>query len=481
MALFPSIPNLLSAVPPVSPSSVSSLLPKWIKGGVRATLFLQTMHQPKHGTLQVSSDHNWVFSPGKNSTNESIPLPNFEANCQQLLDTVQLFQGHTKFRNVYTARSQVSLRDSVLRHVSAHGLQSLLAPSSLKAHAKLHPSDKVIWDEAYNEEYDGLVLLPSWEIVSEDEYIHLSKGKKALPTMAIATIKYDEHNRPKQAKYHLVVLGNLDYHTWSKADTSAPVLSQLELRLLTSLAIFNKRVLKNCDVKQAFMQSTLPVDETYFLKPPAGCPRSKPNHYWRLIRSLYGLKRAPRIWFDTLCSHLCSLGLQNSPTSPCLFIGHPIDGGPPIYVGIYVDDIIYFSSSDAVERKFEESLGKLVTVEFMGQVSHFLGIKFSWKHHNDGHLTVNLTQQSFVETLIDSILEVEMSSTQRDLLRLQYQSLVGSLNWLAHTTCPDLSTVVSLLTQHQNNPSPGHLEAAKYLVKYLAGTKTLGIYFTSRK
>lgn len=150
----------------------------------------------------------------------------------------------------------------MLRHVSAHGLQSLLAPSSLKAHAKLHPSDKVIWDEAYNEEYDGLVLLPSWEIVSEDEYIRLSKGKKALPMMAIATIKYDEHNRPKQAKYHLVVLGNLDYHTWSKADTSAPVLSQLELRLLTSLAIFNKRVLKNCDVKQAFMQSTLPVHKT---------------------------------------------------------------------------------------------------------------------------------------------------------------------------------------------------------------------------
>jgi hypothetical protein len=101
--------DLLSAVPPVSPSSVSSLLPKWIKGGVRATLFLQTMHQPKHGTLQVSSDHSWVFSPGKNSTNESIPLPNFEANCQQLLDTAQLFQGHTKFRNFYTARSLVSL------------------------------------------------------------------------------------------------------------------------------------------------------------------------------------------------------------------------------------------------------------------------------------------------------------------------------------------------------------------------------------
>jgi hypothetical protein len=54
------------------------------------------------------------------------------------------------------------------------------------------------------------------------------------------------------------------------------------------------------------------------------------------------------------------------------------------------------------------------------------------------------------------------------------------LNWLAHTTCPDLSTVVSLLAQHQNHQSTGHLEAAKHVVKYLVGTNTLGIYFTSK-
>ncbi len=87
-----------------------------------------------------------------------------------------------------------------------------------------------------------------------------------------------------------MVLGNLDYHTWSKESTAAPVMSQLELRLLTSLAFFHKRVLKNCDVKQEFIQSTLPSNEEYFLHPPAGCPRSKPGQYWRLLQSLYGLK-----------------------------------------------------------------------------------------------------------------------------------------------------------------------------------------------
>lgn len=303
-------------------------------------------------------------------------------------------------------------------------------------------------------------------------------------------------NKPKRVKYHIVILGNLDYHQWSKSSTAAPVMSQLELRLLTSLAISHKRTLKNCDVKQAFVQLTLPSNEEYFVKPPIGCPRSSPNTFWPLIRSLYGLRCAPKLWYEKLSTHLTSMGLQCSSTSPCLFVGTLIDGEASIYVGIYVDDIIYFSPSYAVERKFEELLSTIGNVDFMGQVTHFLGIEFTWHVLPGVHLGVNLTQQSFTESLlenlnipisntstfttpycscisIDSIPTIDMSSSDRDALRLQYQSLVGSLNWLAHTARPDISTVVSLLAQHQSNPSQGHLVAALYVVTYLSHTTNL--------
>jgi len=71
-------------------------------------------------------------------------------------------------------------------------------------------------------------------------------------------------------------------------------------------------------------------------------------------------------------------------------------------------------------------------------------------------LSVSLTQQSFIDSLLDSLnmsfegqssylspyrsgLHIDsipcqdMSPSDRDRLRLQYHSLVGSLNWLAHT------------------------------------------------
>ena len=153
------------------------------------------------------------------------------------------------------SRDQVQLKHCISRHVSAHGLYSLVAPSSLKHHSFMIPSDKQIWDNTYNEEYDDLANIPTWEVISEHQFKLLSKGVKPLPSMAISTIKYDENNKPKRAKYRIAVLGNLDYQKWSKELTMAPVMSQLELRLLTSLAVFHKCTLKNCDVKQAFVQS----------------------------------------------------------------------------------------------------------------------------------------------------------------------------------------------------------------------------------
>jgi hypothetical protein len=50
-------------------------------------------------------------------------------------------------------------------------------------------------------------------------------------------------------------------------------------------------------------------------------------------------------------------------------VGTLIDSHPPIYVGIYVDNIIYFSSSKDVEKQFESLLSTIGNVDFMGQVS----------------------------------------------------------------------------------------------------------------
>jgi hypothetical protein len=54
------------------------------------------------------------------------------------------------------------------------------------------------------------------------------------------------------------------------------------------------------------------------------------------------------------------------------------------------------------------------------------------------------------------------------------------LNWLCQGTCPDIATITSLLASNTRCPSPGHLEAAKYVGRYLKSTSDLGLLFSSK-
>jgi hypothetical protein len=92
---------------------------------------------------------------------KGLLLPDLVANYHHLLDSGQLFKGNAKFKNVYDSRSQFQLRDCVLRHVSAHGLHSLIPPSSLSKIASMDPNDQAIWYASYDEEYDGLADIPT--------------------------------------------------------------------------------------------------------------------------------------------------------------------------------------------------------------------------------------------------------------------------------------------------------------------------------
>ena len=344
----------------------------------------------------------------------------------------------------------------------------------------------------------------TWEYITENEYKALRPiVGNALPTMAISKVKTDEDGKPERAKYCIVVLGNLDPHNWSNSDCFAPVISPLELRLLVAIATQMKVVPKTGDVSQAFVQSFLPDNKKYVIKPPHGCPLTPEKTYLLLKRTLYGLKRSPRHWYETCKKTLIKLGLQPLPNAPCIFTGTLIAGEPPIYLGLFVDDFIYFSASSNVEDKFKALFGNEYKVDFQDEITHFLGMKFTNTRHDDGHIDIHMNQPADILDLIkkaglhlpqtnstptpyrsgfpvDNIPDIEMSDTERAKLNKTLQEYVGSLNWLSTQTRPDLSTITNIIAQYNSNCSPGHIDAAKYVIRYLIGTKDLGIKFSSK-
>jgi hypothetical protein len=345
-----------------------------------------------------------------------------------------------------------------------------------------------------------------FDIISEEEYLCLCKlhGIKAMPSMCNFTTKCT-NGVPTHAKSWSVVLGKFDPRLWTKTDCFSPVISIPMVRLLTALAVYNKCTIKQGDCKFAFIQTSLPAEELTIVKPHFGCPFSGKCTSWELKRSLYGLRRVPRHWYKLFSDIIQSpeIGLRPTKHDACIFHGSLIPGKPPLYLAIYVDDFLYFSLDDEVEKYFETALCQKLRVDFLGDAGWYLGMKFNWNHGSDGLVSRHISEEGYAAAIVEdmglsnanksplmtpfcsglpigAIPSVDMSPTDCAHIIAQMQSWLGMINWLQMCTRPDLATIFSLLSSYMHCPSPGHLEAVKHVAKYILSTMDLGLQFTSK-
>lgn len=163
---------------------------------------------------------------------------------------------------------------------------------------------------------------------------------------------------------------------------------------------------------------------------------------------------------------------------------------------------VYYSVNPDEEKLFRKTLADKITVDFMGEVDFFLGSAFTWTKHNDGNLSVHMCQSAFTDFTahrfgvdkynltpnmtpyrsglpIDSI--PPPASDDPDLARRTkvYQRIVGSINWLATCTRPDVAPVLTFLATYTNSPSQQHYKAAVHALKYIVSTAEYGISFHS--
>jgi hypothetical protein len=62
----------------------------------------------------------------------------------------------------------------------------------------------------------------------------------------------------------------------------------------------------------------------------------------------------------------------------------------------------------------------------------------------------------------------------------EYRSVVGSLRYLVHTR-PDLAFDVGYGSRFMEQPHEEHLAAVKHILRFVAGTKELGIFYPRKK
>jgi len=103
------------------------------------------------------------------------------------------------------------------------------------------------------------------------------------------------------------------------------------------------------DVKSAFLNGV--INELVYVEQPPGFedPRN-PNHVYRLHKALYGLKLAPRAWYERLRDFLIMQGFKIGRVDTTLFTKEV--NGDLFICQIYVDDIIFGSNNDTIRHEY---------------------------------------------------------------------------------------------------------------------------------
>jgi hypothetical protein len=464
------------------------------------------IHTPEHGFSFEYRRH-----PRATKAEWSVPLPNFLLNWPNLMADDILFPGHSTISSFIRPSSTkpTNASPASANFVSASGLQ-LPCPSSLKFALDPTNPDRFIWSQSYNEEKGGLENMDVFRRISKQEYLQLRKSNKvpkAIPSMCVIVVKYDKYGKPHRAKCRIVALGNFEDRYYSKSKRYAPVLKYSSLRLITSMAVADREVLQQGDCKQAFCNATLPDDECTVVRPPIGDPAHSTGEFWLLNKTLYGLRRSPRHWYDMMSSILTKMGLSASLHDPCLYSGHVNTSSGttfthPLHIGLYVDDFVFYTKDKAHEAAFKSELAKHIAVDWMGDVDFFLGTAFTWQRLDDGNISVHLSQATFTDHLahrfsvdtmnktpnmtpyrsglpIDSIQASDPNDPDLARRRKVYQSIVGSINWLANNTRPDVAPVLTFLASYMQLPSHQHYKAAIHVLKYLHSTSEYGLSYHS--
>ena len=129
--------------------------------------------------------------------------------------------------------------------------------------------------------------------------------------MWLYKLKYDdastvETRKISVYKMRLVVLGNRAKAGVDYDEIFSPAIRAEILRILFTIAASEGLLCDQMDVRTAFLNAN--SDRAIYVRFPPGHPSPEGFNALLLLKSVYGLRQAPRLWFQCFVSYLVSQG-----------------------------------------------------------------------------------------------------------------------------------------------------------------------------
>jgi hypothetical protein len=351
------------------------------------------------------------------------------------------------------------------------------------------------WKACTDEEMRNITKRGTFRSISKPTDI---SAKDILHAKLVYDVKYKETldqlapPEVRKLKARLVARGDKQKYGINYQETFAPTLGFDAFRLILATAAKHGWKIRQLDVVAAFLAGDL--DEYVVMKLPTWL-HSEFGEYVQVLKSLYGLKQAGRIWWKLLQGYLESIGFRSTETDETVMIKGDLimenEKGCLVVIGIYVDDMLVTGPDEDENDKVAKQLMGRFEIKDMGEARNVLGIRILRK---GSMLSIDQSQyaaEMVKEFLYDNgnaVFATPMATdavtalatdpgTRLDAAKeYQFLQMLGKCNWLCNTR-PDIVFAVHKIQQFSAHPCSNHRLALFRVIGYIAGTLDYGIVY----
>jgi hypothetical protein len=291
------------------------------------------------------------------------------------------------------------------------------------AEASGHPD----WDTTMNEEYRSLMANDTWDLVP------LPKGRKLVRCKWVYRTKYASDGSVERHKAQLVAKGFSQVEGIDYNETFSHVAKMNSIRLVLALVASHKWEVHQMDFKFAFLHRYL--QEEIYMEQPLGYVQNDSILVCRLKKSLYGLKKAPRAWYDKMDNFFIDIGFSRCHSDPNVYT-KKVEIHLIILV-LYVDDLILTGSDSKLLNHVKTNIKKKFEMTDLGFLHYFLGLQVlqtnegtflsQYKHACDLLYLFHVDDCKLSLSPFQSEVKLTATCTSPEVDATMYHQLVGSL------------------------------------------------------
>jgi hypothetical protein len=126
------------------------------------------------------------------------------------------------------------------------------------------------------------------------------------------------------------------------------------------------------DVNKTLLHGDL-EEEIYMKQPKYYAVKGKKELVCKMKKSLYGLKKSPRMWYKKFDTYMLGLGFTRNKEDHCVYF--KLIGDYLIYLVLYVDDMLLIGNNKDIIHDVKTQLSSKFDMKDLGASNFILGME----------------------------------------------------------------------------------------------------------